>query len=427
MWKCFRQRLSKRLGLLLFACMFFAAFGYTQNASAVVRVSAGVNLNMGGYDLLAEYGEWMRVPPYGVVWCPYVDESWTPFYDGRWIRTGGGWAWDSYEPFGELVYHYGYWYHEYDIGWFWVPGNEWSPARVQWYSYGNYCGWAPLPPPRYYWPDPWDYYDFNIWVVVHIDNFYDDHIGRHGIGRPHHRDVFQRDYAVKRAPDFRRVESVTHRQIPVQTIARRPMDIRTDRIKVAERSATRRDVQARGAVSENRTRVATPARSTGVERKAAVEKQRVQAERQVAKPTTPRQSERKVAASKQNAQTQRQVAKPTTPRQSERKVATPRQSTQPQRQEAASKRNAQSQRQAVKPTVPRQSERKVIAPRENSQPQRQAAASKQSTQPQRQAAASRQNTQVVRKAEAPARSSQRAQSRTAERKSDRATRVKAEK
>jgi hypothetical protein len=337
MWrKYFRQRSTKRLGFLLLACMFSAAFGYAPNASATVRVSAGVNYYGEDYDLLAEYGEWIGVPPYGVVWCPYVDENWAPFYDGRWIRTSGGWAWDSYEPFGELVYHYGYWYYDYDIGWFWVPGDEWSPARVQWYTYGNYCGWAPLPPPNYYWPDPWDFYDFNIWIVVHIDNFCDDHIDHHGIDRMHYRDVFQPDFAVKRAPNFQKVERVARRQIPVQTIARRPMDIRTDRFKVTERSTTGQDVRARGTVSENRTRVTAPARSTGVERKVAIEN-----------PNT--RSERRAAVSKQNAQTRWQVAKPTLPRQNERRIATPGQNTQPQRQAAASRQYTQVVRRAEVP------------------------------------------------------------------------------
>jgi len=322
----------------------------------------------------------MRVPPYGVVWCPYVDESWEPFYDGQWIRTRHGWTWDSYEPFGDLVYHYGYWYYENDIGWFWVPGNEWSPARVQWYTYGDYCGWAPLPPPHFYWPDPWDSYGFNIWVVVHIDNFCDDHIGHHGIDYAHYRDVFHRDGVVKRAPDFKRVETLAHRQIPIRTIVERPMDIRTDKIKVAERPAIRRDVRSREAAPENRARVTTPARNSGAERKAV---------------------ERKAAVEKRNVSAQRQTV-------------------QPRRQ------TVQSQRQTAKPTVPRQNERRVVSPRASSQPQREVATSKETVRTQRkaEAAASRQTVRVERKAEAPARNARSAQSRTAEKRSDRAAGIK---
>jgi hypothetical protein len=319
MLKYFEPRLSKRLGLLLFACVFFVALGYTQNASAVVRVSAGVNYQSGGYDLLSQYGEWLRVPPYGVVWCPYVDESWAPFYDGRWIWTSGGWGWDSYEPFGELVYHYGYWYRDFEIGWFWVPGDEWSPARVQWYTDGDYCGWAPMPPPNYYWPDPWDSYGFNIWVVVNINDFCDDHIGRYGIDQPRYRDVFPRTGVVKRAPDFQRVKTLTRREIPVRTITERPMDIRTDRIKIAERSATPRDAQAR---------VAAPARQS-----VRTERQIVQPQRQIVQP------QRQVVAPRQNAQPQREVAASRRPVQVERKAEAPARSAQPAQSRSVEKRS----------------------------------------------------------------------------------------
>jgi hypothetical protein len=349
MSKYFEPRLSKRLGLLLFACIFFVALGYAQNASAVVRVSAGVTYQSRGYDLLSEYGEWMRVQPYGVVWCPYVDARWEPFYDGRWIRTRGGWAWDSYEPFGDIVYHYGYWYNEPEIGWFWVPGDEWSPARVQWYTYGDYCGWAPLPPPNFYWPDPWDSHGFNIWIVVNINDFCDDHIGRHEIDQPRYRDVFGVTDIVKRtrdirrrAPDFQRVETVTRREIPVRTITERPMDIRADRIKIAERPATRRDVRAS---------VATPERQS-----VRTERQPVQSQRQTAKPAVIRQSERKATAQRANSQPQREtVASKRTPR-VERKAETAA-SRQTARVERKAEAPARSARQAQSRTVEKRSDR----------------------------------------------------------------------
>lgn len=379
-------RPGKRLGLLALACMLVIALGQARDASAFVRVSARVDFHTGGYDLLSQYGDWVRVHPYGVVWCPYVDYDWAPFYDGRWIWTRGGWAWDSYEPFGELVYHYGYWYFDRDIGWFWVPGYEWSPARVQWYTYGSYCGWAPMPPPNYYWPDPWDFYDINIWVVVHIDNFYCDHIGRHGIDRPHYRNVFRREGVVKRAPEVRQVETVARRRIPVETIERRPMDIRTDKIKVAERPAIRRDAQARNvkaretapaqrdvrdnkriaapsqqrvvtpskdvkarreiAAPETRARVAAPSRNTGVERK-AVESKAAERKAVESRSVERKAAERTVAIAKQSVRPERQIAKTTVSRQSERQVAATRASSQPQRRTAAPKQNERAAREKV--------------------------------------------------------------------------------
>ena len=337
MLKYFESRLSKRLGLLLFACMFFVALGYAGNASAVVRVSAGVTYHSGGYDLLSEYGDWMRVPPYGVVWCPYVDESWAPFYDGRWIRTRRGWAWDSYEPFGELVYHYGYWYRAPEIGWFWVPGDEWSPARVQWYTYGSYCGWAPMPPPHCYWPDPWDFHGFNIWVVVNINNFCDDNVGRHGIDRPRYRDVFHRKGSFKHAPDFQQVETLARRQIPVRAIKERPMDIRTDKIKIAERSTTRRDVPS---------------------------------QRQIADPPVIRQSERKSAAPRTGTRPQREVVASRQDTEPQRPAVAPRQKTQPQREVTASKKTARVERKAAPTASNRtvQGERKAEAPARSARP-----------------------------------------------------------
>ena len=47
---------------------------------------------------------------------------------------------------GWVVYHYGRWAFEPGIGWFWVPGEEWAPAWVNWRYGDEYVGWAPLPP-----------------------------------------------------------------------------------------------------------------------------------------------------------------------------------------------------------------------------------------------------------------------------------------
>jgi hypothetical protein len=282
MSRCSRSPSMRRLCLLFFACMFLVALGHAPNTYALVRVSVGINYSLGSYDLLSEYGQWLRVAPFGVVWCPFVDESWAPFSDGRWISTSYGWAWDSYEPFGALVYHYGYWYYENDIGWFWVPGDEWSPARVQWIVYGSYCGWAPLPPPHYYWPNPWDVWRHNIWIVVYVGNFCDDHIGHYGIDPGRYRTVMQRDHVAKRAPDVKQVETATKRRVPIQTIERRPMDIRTDKIEVAERSTVRRNaptgevsravpaiIKERAAVESQRS-VITPVENAKMKREPAV-------------------------------------------------------------------------------------------------------------------------------------------------------------
>jgi hypothetical protein len=42
------------------------------------------------------------------------------------------------------VCHYGSWYNDRDQGWVWIPGYDWSPARVKWYVTDDEIGWSPL-------------------------------------------------------------------------------------------------------------------------------------------------------------------------------------------------------------------------------------------------------------------------------------------
>lgn len=401
MFRAMKSRLSRWGSLLLVACMVFIVLGYAQDASAVVRVSPRVHPYVAGYDLLSQYGEWVRIEPFGVVWCPSVDADWEPFYDGQWIWTTDGWAWMSYEPFGDLVYHYGYWCHDLDIGWFWVPGDVWSPARVEWYSYGDYCGWAPLPPPNVYWPDPWDQFDFNIWIVVHIDDFCDEHIGHYEIEQPRYRDVFRRDMVVKRAPSVRQVETVTQRQITAERIARRPMDIRTETITVSPRSRVERDVQTRRMVTAD-TEMDQGGRIAPVP------------EGRVVTPKNDATVKREVVAPAKRARIQRQGVAPTGGTATEWKAVTVRKSP-------------QAQKQILQPKETPQPERQIMAPRQNAQAERQVVAPKQNAQPERQVAAPRQNSQVERKVETPARNAGQEQQRTVEKKSDNADKTKAEK
>ena len=226
MYTASAYRLTLKTGLLLFACMALILLGQSQGAFATARSYAGVEINYGDYDYLSDYGEWAEIPPFGMVWYPYVVEDWGPFYHGHWSWTTDGWAWISYEPFGWLVYHYGYWYHRPHIGWFWVPGRIWSPARVQWYTYGNYFAWAPLPPPHYYWPNPWEHHGAPIWIVVDANHFTDDNIGHHRVTEPFQREVVKRDGWVRRAPTIQHVETATRQQLPAVRISREWVDVR---------------------------------------------------------------------------------------------------------------------------------------------------------------------------------------------------------
>ncbi|MBD3410397.1 MAG: hypothetical protein GF419_09360 [Ignavibacteriales bacterium] len=99
------------------------------------------------YSELSPYGAWIEMRGGLVVWKPRVySRSWTPYADGRWLHTSYGWYWDSREPYGHIVYHYGRWHYDDYYGWIWVPDYEWAPAWVEWRYDGGYIGWAPLSP-----------------------------------------------------------------------------------------------------------------------------------------------------------------------------------------------------------------------------------------------------------------------------------------
>jgi len=167
---------------------------------------------------LNNYGTWVNIPDYGTVWKPYDENNWQPYADGQWVWTDQGWMWDSNEPYGWIVYHYGYWqFTDYD-GWFWIPGYDWSPARVDWYRSNGYVGWAPAPPPNagvtviYN-----DVYVNRVWVVVPEGNF------AGGNARQYRNRSYVPGATVLRSnnggrgPDVRDIENVSHRRIdPVQ-------------------------------------------------------------------------------------------------------------------------------------------------------------------------------------------------------------------
>src|SRR6267143_1450727 len=101
------------------------------------------------YTKLEPHGAWLEIADYGYVWQPREAESsrsWRPYTNGRWVYTDAGWTWISEEPFGWATYHYGRWARLRNVGWVWVPGDEWAPAWVSWRKGDEYVGWAPLPP-----------------------------------------------------------------------------------------------------------------------------------------------------------------------------------------------------------------------------------------------------------------------------------------
>lgn len=115
------------------------------------------------YNSLAPYGNWMEIDGGVTVWRPTgVNRFWEPYREGQWIWTNDGWYWDSYEPFGYIVFHYGRWYYDDYYGWLWVPDNEWAPAWVEWRYDNSYIGWAPLSP----------YASFSISIGIHFTHNY---------------------------------------------------------------------------------------------------------------------------------------------------------------------------------------------------------------------------------------------------------------
>jgi hypothetical protein len=279
----------KGIALVLFAFIALVALGLPRAAPAAVRIHAGVNIGVGDYDYLSDYGEWIDLPPFGAVWHPYVVEDWEPFYHGHWSWTNDGWAWISYEPFGWLVYHYGYWYRNPRVGWFWIPGTMWSPARVEWYTFGDYCGWAPLPPPHYSWRDPWSHPAFNVWVVVNIHDFADENIGRHRISGPFPRETYRRGIGVRKAPGIRDVERYTQRQIPMVRISRERVNMRPKENRPARYSRPREEERMRMVLPEsemNRVKQHAPE----VERNVLIPRSRAPREEQRPQEKRPEQS-----------------------------------------------------------------------------------------------------------------------------------------
>ncbi len=137
-------------------------------------------------DDLDRNGRWIDSGEYGWVWQPAgVAEDWRPYYQGRWAPYSGGMTWISDEPWAYVAYHHGRWHWGAGVGWFWIPGINYSPAWVAWNHTPGYCGWAPLG--YYNTPAHWGYGAWGggyAWNVVSI-NF----INEPNIHRRMHSDV----------------------------------------------------------------------------------------------------------------------------------------------------------------------------------------------------------------------------------------------
>jgi hypothetical protein len=124
---------------------FLVTASFSQIHSQDVHVSVGFQTF---YDELQPYGTWVNSPQHGYVWS-YRPSSgqFKPYStNGRWVYTDDGWTWVSDYNWGWAPFHYGRWVYDNELGWLWVPGNEWAPAWVTWGSYNGNFAWAPIGP-----------------------------------------------------------------------------------------------------------------------------------------------------------------------------------------------------------------------------------------------------------------------------------------
>jgi len=218
--------------LLFIACLLF--FSFSQVHSQNVHVSVGFQTF---YDELEPYGTWVNYPQHGYVWRYRASGEFRPYStNGRWVYTDDGWTWVSDYNWGWAPFHYGRWLYDDELGWLWVPGNEWAPAWVTWGSYNDNFAWAPIapgisisigssyrPPSNYWVVCPGNYFGRPDWQSHAIRN--NDRvtiINKVTIINNYNRPQAGRNTGYYRGPDTKQVERYT--KAPVQ------------RVKIAEAS-----------------------------------------------------------------------------------------------------------------------------------------------------------------------------------------------
>jgi uncharacterized protein DUF6600 len=123
--------------------------------------------------ILANYGKWGTHDKYGDVWVPTVTPpGWHPYPVCQWVDTKEGWYFNDNTPWGSIVHHYGRWSHDEQIGWFWVPDQEWSPGWVVWRKSDQWIGWAPMPPEQdYKLISSSEFNNDKLWIFMATDKF----------------------------------------------------------------------------------------------------------------------------------------------------------------------------------------------------------------------------------------------------------------
>ncbi len=164
---------------------------------------------------LSPYGSWVDVPGYGQCWQPTVESGWRPYYDGgHWVYSDAGMYWQSDNPWGSVVFHYGSWTYAGAYGWVWVPGYQYAPSWVFWRHSEGYMGWAPLPPGALFVDGGWTYggrrygadYDFgyaaSFYVFVGREHFWEHDYHRYIL----RGEEFRREFGRSEINRFRRDE-----------------------------------------------------------------------------------------------------------------------------------------------------------------------------------------------------------------------------
>jgi len=194
------------------------------------------------YSSLSPHGNWIELEDGLVVWQPrLVNRHWQPYSNGTWIWTNDGWYWDSYESYGNIVYHYGRWYNDDYYGWIWVPDYQWAPAWVEWRYNDDYIGWAPLPPYATFNIHSGIHFSinfvlpFNHWNFVRYKYFGHQQAYNYYAGSQYRERIFrgtktrndygyERESVINRGVDFRSVQARGARNIQQREIVRKDVE-----------------------------------------------------------------------------------------------------------------------------------------------------------------------------------------------------------
>jgi hypothetical protein len=227
----------KRISSLIKTNIFLLPFSILLLISGCSSSESQSSMNgteqQGAYNIdeLNSYGEWVNVAPYGNVWQPYVVNDWMPYDNGHWAYADANWTWVSYEPFGWIVYHYGYWYDDPFYGWVWVPGDgAWSPANVTWINYGDYVGWAPLGPRGVVYGHPWDKDQDRYWHVVKRDDFTRDNIRDFRVLNPVRGEIDEKTI-INKPPDRQLIEKTIGKPVPEVNMQHETVKLQNTEIK----------------------------------------------------------------------------------------------------------------------------------------------------------------------------------------------------